>query len=424
MKPDRKKEVFFSRRLSPWLVVASLAFSSPALANGPAPLVPVPLAPMSSARLREMGPLLHDADVAVIESDDRGWQKQITTMTLAAASPQAVREVLIHPEHYGEFVHNMRHSTIEKGPDGTIDHHWEVSYAVVSADGVNRYRLLPPDPEVKDAPAPVEITDPTGCSHYRWEFLPAGSGGGTIVVVYGYTDMRHSGGFLGKAVAQAGSLEYGLALVTQMSMLLSMKNRAEQQPGDFAPYVRLATGTRKLGYGFLLERGTVALLRKQGGHLAGVSLIDRSKARPEALLDAAARAAQWAEYVPSISRSAAAGEQNGFPTAEVVQTLPLMSWKTIFGVRAAQGAVDMVGLSGDLLGAQLRWDVRSAGGGAGQKAVTELVLRASQHFDKSSLLMRQLYKLEPLFEYGVNVGLDYVILKGVKSRAERQTASL
>ncbi len=424
----------------PALRVAPLLLGACAIlllsADARAEPTPMPLQTLPAARLRELGPLLHDADLALIEADARGWQKQITTLTLCSASPAAIREVLIHPEHYGAFVHNMSRSSVTQGPDGTLDHHWELSYSVVSADGVNRYHLVPPSPPGPDpagAAAPVEITDPTGISHYRWEFLPAASGG-TVVVIYGYTDVRHSGGFLGKAVAHAGSLEYSLALVTQMTLLLAMKNQAELYPGTFPAYARSLTGTHAAGYGFLLERGTVALLRKQGGHLVGVSLIDRSPARPEALLLAAARAENWADYVPSIARSSSRGLQNGMPAAELEQSLPLMSWRTIFGVRALPTSVDMWGLSGDLMGAQLRWDVRPVGqvgqvGQLGQKTgasrgETELVLRASQKFDKSSLVMRQLYRLEPLFEYGVNVGLDYVILKGVEARAEQKAASL
>lgn len=376
----------------------------------------VPLGRLPAIRLRELGPLLRGTDLVLVESDGRGWQRQVTTITLCACAPQAMREVLIHPEHYGEFVRNMSKSTAERRPDGTLLHHYELRYSFVTTDGTNRYALLPDEPG--HGAAPVEMFDVTGSSHYRWEFLPANSGGGTIVVLYGFSDFRHSDGFLQKVVAQADSLEYGLALVTQLTLLLSMKARSEQQPGDFVPYVSPLAGTRMPDYGFLLERGLLALLRSQDGRLASISLVDRTRARPEALLRVAGEPWSWSRFVPSIVRSRDTGrlDGDGTPTAELVQSLPHLSWKTVFGVRAAGDprGVQLVGLEGDLRGAQLRWDVRP-----GRAGFTEVVLRATEHYDRANLLMRQLYRLEPLFEYGVNVGLGLVLLRAVEAQAER-----
>ena len=70
----------------------------------------------------------------------------------------------------------------------------------------------------------------------------------------------------------------------------------------------------------------------------------------------------------------------------------------------------------DLRGARMRWDVMP-----GRGAESQVVLRSSQQFDRASLIIRQLYKLEPLFEYGINVGLQLVFLRGVKTRAEQQS---
>jgi hypothetical protein len=90
-----------------------------------------------------------------------------------------------------------------------------------------------------------------------------------------------------------------------------------------------------------------------------------------------------------------------------------MSWTTLFGLRRSARAVDMVGLEGDLAGARLRWDVQPDG------RATQLILRAQLAFDRASTIMRQLFKVEPLFEYGVNLGLTLVLLRAVRSGAER-----
>jgi hypothetical protein len=48
-----------------------------------------------------------------------------------------------------------------------------------------------------------------------------------------------------------------------------------------------------------------------------------------------------------------------------------------------------------------------------------MVFRSSVAYDRASLLIRQLYKLEPLFEYGVNVGLSLVYLRGLSDQTRR-----
>jgi hypothetical protein len=39
------------------------------------------------------------------------------------------------------------------------------------------------------------------------------------------------------------------------------------------------------------------------------------------------------------------------------------------------------------------------------------------------VVVRELYKLEPLFQYGIDVGLQLVILRGIKQQAEQLTPS-
>lgn len=369
---------------------------------------------LPSEKLVWLSPLLRTADLVLLESDERGWERQITNITLAAAAPEVVRDVVIHPERYDRFVRNMGHSAIRPGPSGSVDHDWKLSYLVASFSGVNRYTFLPAQHGEK-AP-PVLMGDPTGMSHYRWEFLPAATGGGTVVVLYGYTDVRHSGGFLEKVLERASTLEHGLALTTQMTLILAMKEEAERHPGVFPPYQAPSAGSRAASYDFLLERGLVALLRRQSGRLSEVSLMERTSSLPSELLEYAAHPERWKEFVPSISRAFERPPRDGLPAAEIEQSLPLMSWATTFGVQRSPNAVDLFGLEGDLRGGRLRWDVQTG-------RDTHFILRSRLSFDRSSMIMRQLFKIEPLFEYGVNVGLSLVIMRAIRVRAEHESVS-
>lgn len=119
-------------------------------------------------------------------------------------------------------------------------------------------------------------------------------------------------------------------------------------------------------------------------------------------------------YIPSITKSIDNGKMDEVTKVDIEQSLPLLSFRTMYGVRSMGSSIDMLGLSGDLRGGRLRFDISSVGG------LTQLVLRTSQQYDRASLVVRQLYKREPLMEFGVNVGLQMVLLIGVQTHAEQQ----
>jgi hypothetical protein len=377
---------------------------------------PWPLTTLPADKLLTLVPSLRDQDLALIESDARGMLKQITTVTLVAAQPSLVRDVVGHPERYGHFVHNMSRSDIRREPGGTIVHDYKLDYTVASVDGRHRYVFLPPVEGQAAAPLDVYDPDDNGTRHYRWEFYAA-PGGGTLLVEYGYSQIP-ADGIYGKLMKRAQTLEYGLALIPQITLMLAVKQRAEQlSPGQPLP---TTTGPQP-NLGFLLDRGTLALFRRSGSRVSEVNLVDRTRAKPETLVRVAANTSQWTKFVPTISKSTSLGQRQGLPATEVEQSLPLMSWTTTWGVFASGNAVDMFGLDGDLTRARMRWDVRPVTGVGELQA--EIVLRAVVDYDHGSVVVRELYKLEPLFQYGIDVGLQLVILRGIKQQAEQLTPS-
>lgn len=366
---------------------------------------PHPLSVLPADKLLSLVPLLRGSEVALFESDSKGGVQQITILSLSSAPPQTVHDVVAHPELYSQFIRNMERSDVRRLPDGSLEHSYLLSYKILTMGGVHRFVIHP------GATGPVELFDhmsgSNGSRHYRWEFLPAGTG--TLIVMYGYTDFSGSDGLVEQLRSRFPTLDFGMGLIAQISQVLSMKARAEQLSGG--PKGLPSTGSADLG--FLLERGTMAIMRTQSGRLSELSLISRSSARPESLLQAAQQVTRWSEYVPSVKSSSAAGSRDGLAMVELTQTLPMLTFTTRFGVQSSPSAVDLYGFSGDLSSSRLRFDVRSEGGR------TQLVFRSSQSFDRASFVIRQLYKLEPLFEYGVNVGLAILIERGVRTQAEK-----
>ena len=377
----------------------------------------VPLRTFSPEQVRSLAPLLRQSDLTLLESEPGGKLRQVTFFTLVAAPPALVRSVLLDAGKYTDFVRNFVSSKVTPRPDGSFEHNYQLSYRVYTVDGTHLYVPLPPDPQT--AAPPVEIMDqdnpPGTARHYRWEFHAVA--GATVLVVYGYTDMHHSGGLIGTLIKRVPQLEHGLALVTQSALVLSMKRQAEQMYG--APPLLPAAGPAS--YEFLLDRGLLVFLRSNAeGRLAEVSLVDRSSAKTDVLLDRIKRLAEWSSFIPTITKSADSAPREGIPMmVDLVQSIPLLNFHTLFGARTAGNSVDMYGVEGDLRGARMRWDVSAGRGG-----MSQVVLRSSQQFDRASLVIRQLYKLEPLFEYGINVGLQLVLLLGIKNKAEQAPAAL
>ena len=387
-----------------WLMTAALVAGATAAAR--ADPRPAPLSPFDPAQLATLGPMLADRDVVVIELDERGHLKQLTTLTLVAAAPDAVREVVVHPERYADFVRNMKRSRVAAEPGGTLWHEYAISYHVYTVEGHHRYVFVPK--QASDAVAPVEMYDPDGdgTRHYRWEFVP--SGGATVLALYGYTEIAHDR-FTSRYLNQAPTLESGFALIPQLTLLYSMKSRAQELAGGKVALPPAGTPA----WDFLLARGTVAVLLSADGHLREVNVVERSKASPAALLAIAADPGRWSSFVPTMKRSTLSTAAAG-AVVEIEQRLPLMNWTTKWAYRQTGASVDLFGIDGDLQGAHLRWNVVPESAGA-----TQLVLRAAANFQNGSTLLREVYKLEPYLEYGFDVALNLLLLQSLRRRAEQ-----
>lgn len=386
-----------------------------------------PLNPIPADRARALAPLLRSSDIALVESQPNGSLKQLTILTLVAARPETVREVVLRAERYPDFLRNLSRSQVTRNDDGSFDHAFHVAYGFVGFSSRNRFADLPVQPDVAGAPPtvssdarPVELFDPNptpyGNRHLRFDFYAAG--GGTVMAVYAYTNLPGSLDFVRRFLAVTPLFEHGIALATALTFALSLKSRAEQITGATG-VVLPAAGPAD--YEFLLERGPLAFLRSRGGRLAETSLITRSSASREVALDAARGMGHWSEAIPIVGRSSELAGPDEQPLVDLQLSAPLFSFQSRYAIRTLGYSVDMLAIAGELLGSRLRWDIQSApalGDGAAPTG-SRLILRGQHQFERSSLILRQLYRIEPLMEYGVNLSLYLILLQGVRGLAER-----
>jgi hypothetical protein len=357
-------------------------------------------------KLAALAPLLRHGEVALLESQG-ARMKQVTVLALVAAPPDLVRQVVATPERYPEFIRNLTRSEVRRYPDGSFDDVFEVDLKLTSFDTIWRYRVLP------DGAIDVWATSPEEDNTFRWDFVPAA--GGTVLVYYGYTDVQHSNRYIHSVIEKVPSLEHGLALASQLAYALSVKARAEKlaRPGSVTPLDPTAKGP---GFGFLLARGRVAVVRSlPGGHLADIALLDRYQAPRERVVEVLRAPNQYASFIDGLKRCRELSREGGDIVYETEAEAPIFDWDTRFRLHDdGRGGLDVVGISGDLASAHYRWDLTPI-----DERATMVVLRTRQDLAAASpLVFGTLFRTEPLFEHGMSVSMALVQLIAFRRRAE------
>lgn len=376
------------------------ALASTALAR------PQPLTPLPNDKLMGLVPLLAHGDLGLLESYPDGRMKQVTLILFAAATPETVHDVLTHPGDYKKFIPNVTKSSWEPRPDGGSST-WKLELPVSSFEQTNIYKLEPGPAGAIDVTCPTDEEDAT----YRWELLRVPAG--TVMVQYGYTDVKHSNALVRRFVKKMPVTEHGLALAAQMLLAFNMKREAERRtPAGSLPPVD--PKAKSSGFGFLLERGQVAVMRSLAdGRFADASLLDRMYAPAAKIASALAAPGEWHKFVPGVDGSSErrrAGDEVEF---HVDFSIPLVTWSSTYDMRMNEKAFDAAAVDGDLRGARFRWDLTPT-----KPSETLVVYRVTQRLTQSSSIFRKLVEYEPSLEHGLNVAFSLVYLRAIRAKAE------
>jgi hypothetical protein len=376
------------------------------VAAGPAQARVMPLDKLPDEKLLTLTPLLQHGDVALIESNRDGTMKQVTLILFVAAPPRTVHEVLAHPGDYKKFVPNVSKSTWEARPDGGVST-WKLDLPVSSFEQTNVYHFDPGEAGGVDLTCPNPEDDAT----YRWELLPAT--GGTLLVQYGYTDVKHSNALVRRFLKKMPVTEHGLALAAQLLLAANMKREAERRtpPGSLEPVDGKA---KPGGFGFLLDRGQVVVMRSTSdGRFADASLLDRMYAPSSAIAALLARPGAWSSFVPGVEGSSERSRLGDMVSFHSDFAIPLVTWSSTWEMRLGERAFDAAAVDGDLRGARFRWDLTPRA-----PSETLVVYRVTQRLTQSSSIFRKLVDYEPSLEHGLNVAFSLVYLRAMRARAE------
>jgi hypothetical protein len=387
------------------VLLASLLTSL--LAASPAMGKVMPLDPLPNDKLIGLAPLLLHGDVALVESNTDGTMKQVTLILLALATPETVHELLTHPGDFKKFIPNVSKSSWVPQSENSGLCTWQLDLPVSSFDQTNLYRFEPGPTGAVQMTCPEEKDDATN----RWEMLPVH--GGTIIVMYGYTDVKHSNSFVRKFLKKMPVTEHGLSLAAQMLLAANVKREAERRtPAGTLPPVD--KNAKSPGFGFLLDRGQVAVMRSlPDGKLGDVSLLDRFYAPAPRILSAITRPGEWSKFIPGVDASEESARNGTMLTYHTDFAVPLVTWSTTYDLRASANTVEGYATSGDLRGAHFQWDLTPRG-----PSETMVVYRVNQRLAQSSVIFRKLIEYEPSLEHGLNVAFSLVYLRAIRGKAE------
>jgi hypothetical protein len=325
-----------------------------------------------------------------------------------AAPPPIVHDVVAQPWEYKHVIPNMSKSTWEPRADGGGTSAWKIDLPISSFEMVNAFKFEPGPAGAVVVTSPDERDDAT----FRWEFLPA-SGGGTVLVQYGYSDVKHSNALVRSFLKRMPVTEHGLALAGQLLLAVNMRAAAEKraQPGSVTPPDPKARGP---GFEFMLERGQVVVLRSLAdGRLGDVSLLDRVFAPLQRVGEILSRPGEWGRFIPGVEECRERGHGPGTVDWVADFALPLQTWTTGWVMRFTERTYEGVGVSGDLAGAHFQWDLTARGAGE-----TLVVYRVNMSLGRSSLLARKMIQFEPSLEHGLNVAFSLVYLRAIRGKAE------
>ena len=238
-------------------------------------------------------------------------------------------------------------------------------------------------------------------ARYRYEVLPVGQG--TLLVQYGYTDVKHSNAFVRSFMRRQPMMEHGLALAAQMMFVTAMRDEAIRRAG--APRVAPPTTQEPPSFAPLLARGQVAVMRR-----GRRSERARAHLRRRAARRGGDRARRRVRVVRAGRRQELRARGDG---VYLEMSLPIVTWASTWAMRPAEHAVDGAALDGDLRGAHFRWDLS-----ARTPKETLAVYRVRQELEAGSVLLRKLFAFQPSLRQGINVALALVWMRAIRGRAE------
>jgi hypothetical protein len=340
--------------------------------------------------------------------------------TRVAASPAAIKDVVLDPAHYAALIPSLIKSELERSNGGAPVVDWELEVPLFNLSG----RLA-----LHNRPDGVTIELLEGDfapGRMAFTVAPDGRGGSTLLVDAAF-DVKRSSWFLRRLIKRSPVGEPAALASAAYVALRAVALRAEhpnareawrpraprEAPASWLPDPRPLAGDPLAP---LRARGVAALVaRAPADHLAGVAAAVTLNA-PAAAVAAALRAPMSWRAFPGWETIQVRPGPNG-PGADVQDNLPLVDFDASWTAQPGSAA-RWVATAGATRGARLGWDVYPSGGGAGGAGGSRgsiAALTLAPRLEATGSIARRFIAAEPLLEEGLSLALAFVDAAAVKA---------
>ena len=377
----------------------------------------------SKAEVLSVEPLFKSYDlIGLAEVDSRG---KPTSMTLAVeinAPREVIFEIFKDPKNYYYLSTLFKENRLLESHDNTLAYSWASRHKFFSFTGENVVSLFPPRRiDIKIAKSTI------GNGNFHFNLYKRGKNK-TLLVFHGHLNVTSSDWLIRFLVGNSPSMEQAFNLAIGVVVVKGTKSLAERMFRGKKTTKHRTRGKREGGLVSLsgndvkrikplLRRGTVILSSSvRGGKLKQVVTIEELDVPRIALLKAIASPNLYPKMVGSISKVVVHNKK-------AAQTE--FSWNlgfSVFGLKSrnrltiSPKGVDIVGLDGDLKGAQWRWQLVPS---ANNKTI--VAYHGWADVKGTAEVMAKTVKREPYLEHGIMAGSNMVMLRAIRRSVEKAT---
>ncbi len=369
------------------------------------------------AALRAALPADGSTDLVVIAQPSTPDAPRAWGATRVAASPAAIKDVLLDPAHYRALIPALIKSELEwsNGTAPVVD--WELEIPLFNLSGRMALYNRPDGVTIElfegdFAPGRLSFT-----------VAPDARGGATLLAD-AVLNVKRSSWLLRRILKRSPFGEPAALTAAAYVALRAVALRAEHprareawRPGaPVPPPARWVPDPRPLASALLAPlraRGVVALVaRTPNDHLAGVAAAVTLHAPPSNVSVALRAPTSWRAF-PGWKTIHLRPGPNG-PGAEVEDDLPLVDCDASWTAQPGGGA-RWVATAGATRGARLGWDVYPSAGGARGAAGAIAALSLYPRLEATGSIARRFLAAEPLLEEGLSLALAFVDAAGMKA---------
>ncbi|HSS40589.1 MAG TPA: hypothetical protein VLT58_17620 [Polyangia bacterium] len=398
-----------ARKARAWISVIVLAAAASPAARGEDSVL--------NAALIAALPVDGSTDLVVIAQPSAPDAPRAWGATRVAASPAAIKDVLLDPAHYGALIPALVKAELQQSNGGAPIVDWELEIPLFNLSGRMALHNRPEGVTIElfDGDfAPGRLSFTVG---------PDGRGGSTLIID-AVLDVKRSSWLLRRILKRSPVGEpAALAAATDVA-LRAVALRAEHPrareawrphdpataPAGWLPDPRpLASALLAT----LRARGVVALIaRTPDEHLAGVTAAIELNV-PAPVIAATLRAPTSWRAFPGWETIHVRPGPNG-PGADVKDNLPLVDCDASWTAQPGPGPRWMA-TAGATRGARLGWDVYPTAAGPGGAAGSIAALTLYPRLEATGSIARRFIAAEPLLEEGLSLALAFVDAAGIKA---------